>query len=98
MNRRELVTILCEPALEQKILDLLREAGASGFSISRAEGDPAQGFLMEVVEGANVRIESVVQADTAERIVGEIERRFLRHRSLVVWQTEVRVVRPERFR
>ena len=98
MNERELLTILCEPGLEDRVIELLRKAGASGFSVSRAQGDPVQGFQLEVVEGANARIETVVTAETASRIVDELARRYFAHRSLVVWQSTVRVWRPDRFR
>lgn len=97
MGERELVTILCEPTLEEKVLDVLRRAGASGFSTMRSEGDSTRAWSLEVMEGANVRIETVVSEETAAKIVQEISKRFFAHRSLVVWQTTVRVQRPERF-
>lgn len=96
MNTRELVTILCEPTIEGQVLELLRESGASGWSASRAEGDPDAGWAL-VVEGAHVRIETIVSAETAERILKGLAARHFAHRSLIVWQQSVRVLRPDRF-
>lgn len=97
LQEMELLTILCEPGLEERVIDVLRRAGAKGFSVSRSEGDPVSGFQMDVVEGANARIECVVRAETAARILDEVATRFMAHRSLVVWQSTVRVLRPDRF-
>lgn len=96
MKERALLTILCEPTLEPQILTLLKRSGSSGWSVSRAEGDPDAGWAL-VMEGAHVRIETLVSDETASRILRELEERHFAHRSLIVWKQTVEVLRPDRF-
>jgi nitrogen regulatory protein PII len=98
MNTRELITIVAEPTLEEKLLDMLRQMGVTGFTIGRVEGDSSRGWALEdVADGTIVRIECVMSEEKAERVMRELQARFLKHRSIVVWQQTVRVLRPDRF-
>lgn len=96
MTERVLLTVLCETALEGAIMNLLRSCGASGFSVSRAEGDP-EAPLTLVVGGTHVRIETLVTEATSEKILDAIEQQYMVHRSLIVWKQKVEVLRPSRF-
>lgn len=98
MNTRELVTIIAEPGLEERLLDMLRQIGVTGFSVGRVEGDSSRGWgLQDAADGSNVRIECVVSQEKADRVLRELQARFLKNRSLIVWTSTVRVLRPDRF-
>lgn len=91
----ELVTIVAEPLLKARLLDALVNLGATGYSVSQAEGHNARATAFE---GANVRIETVVSRGVADLILRHLAEHYFEHFSVVAWAHPVRVVRSSKFR
>lgn len=95
---RKLVTIICESDLEPRLGEDIMRLGAHGYTASDARGRGSRG-LRDAAWGpsANVRIEVICDAEVAERIAGHMHDAYSRHYALVLYISEVEVLRAEKF-
>lgn len=93
----KLVTIVAEPVLEHRITDALRSLGATGFTITESRGEGSRGMRASDIPGAGVRIEAVVSAPAAGRIIDHVAETYFRSYAVIAWVTEVSVVRGEKY-
>lgn len=94
---RTLVTIIAETILTGALRDAVLAAGATGVTLSEATGIGSRGRRTGEIPGDNVRLETVVDVATAERILALLTEQYLRDYAIVVWTTEVRVIRGEKY-
>ncbi len=92
-----LVTIVAEKVLETKLERLLLDAGASGFTATDARGRGSRNVGSHTFEGHNVRIETVVSAEVASRIIDQITEVYFPHYGVIAFTSEVAVVRGEKY-
>jgi len=93
-----LVTIVCEAIARDLVLRLARDSGAHGATISPASGLGATGERpADIEEAANIRVELVVTPDVAARIAERVERDLFPHFACILWESDVRVLRREKF-
>jgi nitrogen regulatory protein P-II 2 len=93
----KLVTIVAEAVLEHEILRALRELGARGYTITEARGEGTRGVHAVDWEGQNLRIEVVVSAEVAARIVDHVAAEYFEHYSVIAYLQDVEVVRGEKY-
>ena len=93
----KLVTIVTEGLLKEKMIDLLHQNGATGFTIVRAEGVGSRGVRATDWEGPNFRFETIVSEEVATRIFEAVQKKYLKHYAVIVWQSDVDVLRGEKF-
>jgi nitrogen regulatory protein P-II 2 len=93
-----LVTIIAEPVLEARITDELRHFGATGFTVVDGRGEGSRQLHAAEIPGVNVRIETIVTAPVAERIVAHIAERYFADYAVIAYTTEVAVVRAAKYR
>ena len=93
----DLITIVTEGLLKEEIADLLRSHGATGFTITRADGEGSRGTRARDWEGPNLKFESVVERNVAEAVLEQLSARYFDHYAVTAWVTEVRVLRGEKF-
>jgi nitrogen regulatory protein P-II 2 len=92
------VTIVAESILESRLIDDLRIAGALGWTITSAHGEGPRGRRVSDFEGGNVRIETLVSEDVAERIWNRLAEAYFPNYAITAWTHEVQVARPDRYR
>jgi nitrogen regulatory protein P-II 2 len=97
LQTRSLVTIVAERILRDRIVALLRTAGAKGYTISDVVGEGTRPVAAHEWEGPSVKVETLVPADVAERILASVADRYFQHHSVIIYTSEVRVLRGERF-
>lgn len=98
LHPRKLLTIVCETALERRVLEALRDAGASGYTLSDVRGGGARGERGGDWEGGrSVEIKVLCDDGTARRVVDEVMRRYGPDYALTLWVSDVAVVRPGKF-
>ncbi len=97
MTQVKLVTIIAEAVLEDLLVKELRTRGASGFTRSEVRGEGSRGRRVGDVEGANVRLEALVSAETADAITTAVAERFFENYAIVVFVQDVAVVRGEKY-
>lgn len=93
----KLVTVVAEAVLERRLLEELAAAGASGYTLGEVRGEGSRGVRATEFEGKNVRIETVVGPDVADRLLAGLAEHYFDHYALVVWVADVDVVRGEKY-
>jgi hypothetical protein len=92
-----LVTIVAETAIEDRLVADVRRLGATGYTIAPAGGEGSRGLRTDDLGGQNVRLETLVTAEVADRILAHVAERYFPHHACVAWVSEVRVVRGEKY-
>lgn len=94
----KLVTIVSEALARAPLTRLLAEVGAHGHTLAAVEGAGAKGARSgDISEGANIRLEVVVPTPVAADLLFRLERDFFPHYAIVAWESDVRVLRREKF-
>ena len=96
-RKLSLLTVVAEGLLKEQISDLLNEEGASGFTITRAEGKGSRGVRAMDWEGPNQKFEAILSDEAADRILEVIGERYFENYSVIAWVTSVEVLRGEKF-
>lgn len=98
LHARKLVTIVCESALERRVLQALREAGAAGYTITDVRGGGARGDRAGDWEGGrSVEIKVLCDEGTAGRLVDALRERYFADYAVALWVTDALVARPDKF-
>lgn len=98
LHARKLVTVVCETALERRVLETLREAGAGGYTMSDVRGGGARGERGGDWEGGrSVEIKVLCDAPTAQKLVDALLDRYSADYALALWVTDAAVARPGKF-
>ena len=97
-HTRTLLTVICEAALEKKLLADLEHLGAPGWTISDARGRGGRGMRSAGwdTEG-NIRLEVICNRDLAERLAHHLQDHYYANYAMVCYLAEVEVLRPEKF-
>jgi nitrogen regulatory protein PII len=93
----KLVTIIAEPVLEERLTRALHALGARGWTITACRGEGSRGMRVGEVPGDGIRIESVVSAPVADRILELAAREYFPHYAVIAWLTDVHVVRGDKY-
>lgn len=91
------ITVVAERVLRDELLDLLKELGATGWTLTAVEGEGSRGIRASEWEGRNVQIDTIVSPDRSETILAEIARRYFSDWSLIVYATDVDVLRGDKY-
>ncbi len=91
------VTIVAEALLEERLLREIRELGARGYTVGQVRGEGSRGVRASEWEGKNVRIETLVSAEVADRILAHIAEEYFEHYAVVAYLSDVQVVRGEKY-
>ena len=93
----KLITIIAEPVLEARITTELRALGATGFTVVDGHGAGSRARHAAEIPGVNVRIESIVTATVAGRIVEHIATQYFTDYSVIAYVSDVAVVRGAKY-
>ncbi|MGJ8658156.1 MAG: P-II family nitrogen regulator [Akkermansiaceae bacterium] len=91
------VTIITESLLKESILDILREAGSTGHTLTACEGEGSKGIHASDFEGRNIQIDTIVPLIVGEKILTEVSERYMKNYALIAYMTDVEVVREDKF-
>ena len=92
-----LLTIVTEGLLKEPMIELLRRHGATGHTITRADGEGSRGVRAKDWEGPNLRFECILSPEAADAALDEVSERYFENYSVIAWVTEVKVVRSTKF-
>jgi nitrogen regulatory protein P-II 2 len=93
----KLVTIIAEALLEDRLVQEVQRLGASGYTVTRASGRGTRGIRASEWEGNNVRIETLVGAEVADRILTHLAEFYFELYAVVAYVQTVEVVRGEKY-
>lgn len=95
---RKLITIVTEAVLEVELREMLEDLGASGYTVTNARGSGSRGVRgADWVTSGNIRVEVVCGSDVAEAIASHIRDRYYDDYAMILYETDVRVMRREKF-
>lgn len=93
-----LVTIIADEALRHLIEADIMQAGATGFTVTHAEGRGSSGDRDSGWVGENIRIEVIGEADLTHRILTVIADKYFEHYAVIAYAHDVQVLRPAHFK
>lgn len=91
------ITIIAERLLKEQLLRVLRESGATGYTLINVEGEGSRGVRASQWEGQNLKIEAIVSARVADAIIEQIAARYFEHYAVIVYSQDVDVVRGDKY-
>jgi len=91
------LTIISESLLREEIVALIRRHGATGFTLSKVEGQGSRGVRASEWEGRNLKFEVILGVSTADEILDEISAKYFEDYAVIAWLTEVEVLRGHKF-
>jgi nitrogen regulatory protein PII len=85
-----LLTIICESVLRQRIVQLLKSKGASGYTINDVLGEGGHGRRLGDIPGFNTNIEvkTLISIDVSDEIIQGLSEMRKDH-ALIAFQHEV---------
>ncbi len=92
-----LITVISERLLEGKLVELLKELGARGYSISYCRGDSQGAVRASEWEGENVKIEALLSHALSDKMLERVRQDFFDNYAIVIYRSEVEVIRGEKF-
>ncbi|MCV0399598.1 MAG: hypothetical protein K5785_06335 [Nitrosarchaeum sp.] len=94
----KLLTITCEILAQKNVLDILGKYNVSGYTLYEVEGDGSKGIRGQGFKNdKNVKIEVLLHQDKVEQIAEEIARTLFSDYAIILYVTDVNVLRPEKF-
>lgn len=98
MDKRTLVTIIAESILESMLVDDLTRLGARGYTLIEARGSGSRGVRSaDWDQNQNIQIEIICDEHVASAIVDHCQKKYYANYAMVVYMSDVRVLRPEKF-
>ena len=95
---KKLVTVICEALAREPLRKLFSEVGAHGYTMFTVEGDGNQGRrAADIQEFANIQVQVIVPPAVAETLLQRLEQEFFAKFAMVAYETDIRVVRREKF-
>jgi nitrogen regulatory protein P-II 2 len=93
----KLVTMISEPVLSNSLVITIRSLGATGFTMTDVRGEGSGEKRSGEVPNEKVKIEVVADADLAKKIMAEIAENYFANYSLIVYSSDIQVIRHEKF-
>jgi len=91
------VTIIIESLLKDEVLKLIRKHGATGFTLTKVEGEGSRGTRAQDWEGRNIKIETIVNERVADLILEGLADEYFEDYAVIAWLSEVNVLRGDKF-
>lgn len=91
------ITIVAEALLERRIVDDLARCGAQGWTAMVGHGHGPGHHGVSGFEGGNVRIETLVGPEAAERIWAILEQDYFPRYAVTAWEYDASVARTSRY-
>ena len=96
-SKRKLLTVVCEGALESRLIKDLLSLGAKGYTVTDAHGTGPRNQRNADLEGGNIRLEVVTDETTLEKIVQKLQSDYFPSYAVSLWVADVEVMREDRY-
>ncbi|MCA9828210.1 MAG: hypothetical protein KC444_07465 [Nitrosopumilus sp.] len=94
----KLLTITCEILAQKNIIDLLKKHEITGYTTYEVDGNGARGIRGQGFKNEkNVKVEVIVREEKLHDVVEEISRTLFANFAMVLYVSDVSVVRTEKF-
>ncbi len=92
-----MLTIIAESLLQERLVNEIRKAGARGYTITNAEGEGLRQRRVSEILGANIRIETIVSPEVADRRLEVISTEYFERFAVIAYLSTVSVIRGEKY-
>ena len=97
-HTRKLLTVVTEAALEGTLIRDIDRFNAHGYTIIDARGKGSRGIRDAGWEASgNIRIEVVCTTETAEEIAAYFQEHYYDDYAMILFMSDIAVLRPEKF-
>lgn len=94
----KLLTVTCEILAQKNVKDILAGHNVTGYTSYEAAGKGEKGLRGQGLQDEkNVKIEAVMREETLEKVVEEIARTLFADFTIILYVSDVSVVRTEKF-
>jgi nitrogen regulatory protein P-II 2 len=93
----KLVTIITERVLRSRLIGEVQELGARGFTQTDVTGEGSRGVRASEWEGSNIKLEMIVAAAVADRIVAHVAAAYFEYHAVIVYVQDIDVVRGDKY-
>ena len=95
---QKLLTIITTDSLEQRLVDIVRNRGASGYTIVKAHGAGSSGEASgELDVDTNIKFHVIVPQGRMSAMLDDVEILLNEGEHLTVFVSDVAVLSPEKF-
>ena len=96
-SKRKLLTVVCEGALESRLIKDLQSLGAKGYTVTDAHGTGPRNQRNSDLEGGNIRLEVVTDEVTLAKFIERLQSDYFPNYAVSVWVADVEVLRQDRY-
>ena len=94
----KLLTVTCEILAQKNILDILEKHDITGYTTYEVDGNGTRGLRGHGLKNEkNVKVEVLMQEEKLQGVVEEITRTLFTNFAIVLYVSDVGVLRPEKF-
>jgi|TARA_B100000809_G_scaffold161257_1_gene158606 nitrogen regulatory protein PII len=94
----KLLTITCEILAQKNIMEILTKHAITGYTIYEVNGNGARGLRGQGFKNEkNVKIEIILREEKLQDIVEEVSRTMFANFAIVLYVSDVGVLRTEKF-
>ncbi len=94
----KLLTVTCEILAQKNIIEILKKHDITGYTTYEVEGNGARGLRGQGLKNEkNVKVEVIMREDKLSDIVEEISRTMFANFAIVLYVSDIGVVRTEKF-
>lgn len=94
----KLLTVICEIYAVKKVISILEKYEVRGYTISEVGGKGDTGLRgVGLPEEKNMKIETIVRNEIAEKIIGEISTTLIQDHVIIAYLTDTKILRFEKF-
>lgn len=94
----KLLTITCEILAQKNIIEILKKHKITGYTTYEVEGNGARGLRGQGFKNEkNVKVEIILREEKLQDVVEEISRTLFANFAIVLYVSDVGVVRTEKF-
>jgi nitrogen regulatory protein PII len=91
------VTVVAEAVIAERLEEDFIRLGASGYTTTEADGRGSRSVRASEWEGKNIKIETVVRPEVAEKILQCLSDHYFQHFAVIAYSHDVEVVRGAKY-
>jgi len=94
----KLLTVTCEILAQKNIIDILKKHEITGYTTFEVDGNGARGLRGQGLKHEkNVKVEVIMKEEKLSDVIEEISRTMFANFAIVLYVSDVGVLRPEKF-
>ena len=94
----KLLTVTCEILAQKNVIDILTKHNITGYTSYEVDGNGAKGIRGQGLQNEkNVKVEVIMQENKLQDVIEEIARTLFTNFAIVLYVSDVGVLRTEKF-